>query len=236
MQRLNVSLYPHENQIIQDAYDGLITNIYSCDPIPKTLCITSTSPGAGKTTISINLAVSLAMTGRNVLLIDADIRKEHKYKRLSTEKLLGLTDFLTDEKDTSEVMTLTDIAMLFVITSGKTKVKNPLGLLYSPKFDSLIETVKDKFDFIIIDTSSLDVNADSTVIAAKTDATMLVVELNDSSIALERNIERLNSMGANIVGTVVNKIPRSEYKTHMEFYNYKHTGIRYRRPMPKKKK
>jgi capsular exopolysaccharide synthesis family protein len=226
MQKLGISLYPHKNQIIQDAYDGLITHIYSCESIPKTLCITSNSPGAGKTTISINLAISFAMAGRKVLLIDTDIRKDQKYKRLGTDKFLGLSDFLVEEEELDEVLTHTNISKLVLITSGKIKIKNPLGLLYSPRFDSLMTSTIERFDIVIIDTSSLDVNADSSVIASKADATMLVVEINDSAKTLERNMERLNAVNANIIGTILNKIPKYEYRTHMEYYNYKHTGIR----------
>jgi len=229
MQKLKVNLYPHENQFIQDAYDGLITDIFSCDPVPKTLCITSNAPGAGKTTISINLAISYVMTGRSALLIDADLRKYPKYKRLGTDAFLGLTDFLTESQELKDITTLTNMPKLTVITSGKATAKNPLGMLYSPKFEFLMQAAIEKFDLVIIDTSSLDVNADSSVIAARTDATLLVVEINDSAIALERNIMRLDSMGANIIGTVLNKIPKSEYKTHMEFYNYKHKGFRGKR-------
>jgi len=226
MQKLKTSLYPHENQVVQDAYDGLVTDIFSCDPVPKTICITSNAPGAGKTTISINLAISYVMTGRSALLIDADIRKSPKYKRLGTDAFLGLSDFLTESQDLKEIITLTNMPKLAVITSGMATAKNPLGMLYSPKFEFLMQAAIEKFDLVIIDTSSLDVNADSSVIAARTDATLLVVEINDSALALERNIERLVSMGSNIIGTVLNKIPKGEYKTHMEFYNYKHRGFK----------
>ena len=226
MQKLKTSLYPHENQVVQDAYDGLVTDIFSCDPVPKTICITSNAPGAGKTTISINLAISYVMTGRSALLIDADIRKSPKYKRLGTDAFLGLSDFLTESQDLKEIITLTNMPKLAVITSGMATAKNPLGMLYSPKFEFLMQAAIEKFDLVIIDTSSLDVNADSSVIAVRTDATLLVVEINDSALALERNIARLDSMGANVIGTILNKIPRSEYKTHMEFYNYKHRGFK----------
>jgi len=229
MQKLKTSLYPHENQIIQDAYDGLITDIFSCETIPKTLCITSLAPGAGKTTISINLAISFVMTGRSALLIDADIRKYPKYKRLGSDAFFGLTDFLTEVVELKDIITLTNMQKLAVITSGKATAKNPLGMFYSPKFEFLMQAAIEKFDLVIIDTSSLDVNADSSVIAGRTDATLLVVEIHDSTLALERNIERLDSMGANVIGTVLNKIPKGEYKTHMEFYNYKHRGFKGRR-------
>jgi len=229
MQKLDVNLYPHQNQYVQDAYDGLVANLLSCDPIPKTLCVTSNTPGAGKTTISVNLAISFVMTGRSTLLIDADIRKNHLYKRLGTSMLNGLSDFLTGSMELGDIVSLTDMENLAVITSGRAKTRNPLGLLYSPKFDRLLKAATERFDLVIIDTSSLDVNADSSVIASKADGTLLVVQINDSAKALERNIMRLNSMGTNIIGTVLNKIPRGEYKTHMEFYNYRHTGVRQKR-------
>jgi len=169
------------------------------------------------------------MTGRSALLIDADIRKNPKYKRLGTDAFLGLSDFLTESQELKDIITLTNMPKLAVITSGIATAKNPLGMLYSPKFEFLMKAAIEKFDLVIIDTSSLDVNADSSVITIRTDATLLVVEINDSALALERNIARLDSMGANIIGTVLNKIPKGEYKTHMEFYNYKHRGFKGRR-------
>ena len=229
MQNLNVELYPHENQFVQDAYDALITNLFACDPVPRTICITGNAPGVGKTTISINLAISYVMTGRRALLIDTDIRKLGKYKRLSDDELLGLSDFLadTDEQNIniSDIIAATNVKDLAVITSGKAEVRNPLGMFYSPKFEFLLKESSEFFDLVIVDTSSLDVNADSSVITTKVDGTLLVVQLDDSTKALERNIERLRSMGTNIIVTILNKIPKNEYKTHMEFYDYSHTGI-----------
>ena len=234
MQKLNVELYPHENQFVQDAYDALITNIFACDPVPKTICVTSNSPSAGKTTMSINLAISYVMTGRRALLIDTDIRKSGQYKRLSEEGLLGLSDFFVDSSEylalkLSNVITETNMKGLSIITSGLAEVKNPLGMFYSPKFEYLLEEAAKQFDMVVIDTSSLDVNADSSVITSKADGTLLVVQLDDSTKALERNIARLSSMGANIIITILNKLPKSEYKSRMEFYDYSHTGVRKKR-------
>lgn len=233
MQKLSVELYPHENQYVQDAYDALITNLFACDPVPKTTCVTSNAPSVGKTTISINLAISYVMTGRKALLIDTDIRKGNQYKRLSGDNLLGLTDFFTDSDDLSlrfsDVVTTTNMKGLSIITSGINEVKNPLGMFYSPKFETLLKEASEMFDLVILDTSSLDVNADSSIITTKVDGTMLVVQIDDSTKALERNIARLSSMGTNIIITIMNKLPKYEYKTYMEFYDYRHTGVRKKR-------
>ena len=233
MQKLSVELYPHENQYVQDAYDALITSLFACDPIPKTVCVTSNAPSVGKTTISINLAISYVMTGRTALLIDTDIRKSSEYKRLSEDNLRGLSDFFTGSDETpmklNNVIASTNMKGLSIITSGTTQVRNPLGMFYSKKFESLLKEVSEQFDIVIIDTSSLDVNADSSIITTKVDGTMLVVQLDDSTKALERNIARLSSMGANIIITILNKLPKNEYKTYMEFYDYQHTGVRKKR-------
>ena len=229
MQRLFERVYPHKNQFAQDAYDSLVTCLFSCDPVPRVICVTGNAPGVGKTTISINLAISFAMTGRKALLVDSDIRKDHAYKRLSGADFLGLTDYLMEPLEPADIITRTNMNNMSVITCGKTSIRNPLGLLYSPKFDHLLEATTNLFDLVIVDTSSLDVNADSTVVAAKADGTFLVAEINDSAKALKRNIARLESMGANIIGTILNKIPRNEYRSQMEYYNYKHTGVRKRK-------
>ena len=233
MQKLGVELYPHENQYVQDAYDALITNLFACDPVTKSICVTSNAPSVGKTTISINLAISYVMTGRTALLIDTDIRKSNQYKRLSGDDLHGLSDFFGEYGETSlgldDVTTKTNMRGLSIITSGTVQVRNPLGMFYSPKFERLLKEASEQYDLVIIDTSSLDVNADSSIITTKVDGTMLVVQLDDSAKALDRNIARLSSMGANIIITILNKLPKNEYKTYMEFYDYRHTGERRKR-------
>lgn len=226
MQKLSVDIYAQKNQAVQDAYDVLVANICSCDPRPKTLCVTGGAPGVGKTTTSINLAVSLVMAGYSALLIDGDIRKISKHKRLGADNLLGLSDFLTGSMKIDDAITYTNMDNLKIMTCGYMISLNPLGILYSKKFDYLIEETVKKYDFVIFDSSSLGANVDSSVIASKTDGVLIVVEANNSSKALERDIAKLNSMGANIIGTVLNKMPKREYKNYMNFYNYKYKSSR----------
>ena len=223
MQKLSVELYPQRNQIVQDAYDALVVSLYACEPFPKSLCVTGSAPGSGKTTISINLAISFVMSGRSALLVDADIRKTSRFKRLGEADFLGLSDLLSGHSDFSEVVTSTNLENLDFITSGNKTAANPLGLLYSPRFDYLLKTALETYDLLIFDTSSLDANADSSVIASKMDGTLLVTEKGSSIRMLEKNIDHLVSIGANVIGTVLNKLPKNEYKGYMEFYNYRHS-------------
>ena len=219
MQKLSVVLYPQHNQIVQDAYDALTADLYACKPFPKTLCITGV-PGVGKTTTSINLAISFAMSGRSALLIDADIRKTNQSKRLGKAGFLGLTDLLLGRADFDDVITSTNLENLAFIASGTVQAANPLGLLYSPRFDYLVSAALETYDLLIFDTSSLDANADASILASKMDGTLLVTEKGGSLKTLKKNIDHLSATGANVIGTVLNKLPRNDYKNHLEYYNY----------------
>ena len=219
MQKLSYEIYSIENQIVQDAYDSMITALHTSPLRPKTICVAGGEPGIGKTTISVNLAVSLAMTGRKTLLIDADIRKDVGNKRLSADGMAGLSEYLFSDVELDEVIAQTNIPSLHVLACGETSSCNPLGMLYSARFDNLLQTVKKEYDFVIFDTSPLSANSDPAVVATMTDGTFMVVTPDVSVDVYRKNIKKLRDMGVSIISVVFNKAPRSEYRSHMEFYS-----------------
>lgn len=223
MQKLETKLYPHPNQIVQDAYDSLIANLFNKhkDDMPKSICITGSEPGVGKTTIAINFTIALAMAGWKVAFIDGDLRKTGVSKRLDSDKLLGVTDYLAEVAEYGDILASTNFEKFTYVACGDISNKNPVGLLYSPRFDELMEKLKQDFDFIIFDTSALSANADASVISSKTDGIFFVAQIGDSTVKLQQELARLEGMDVRVLSTILNKAPRSEYKRFMGFYDYK---------------
>ena len=221
MQGLNFKFYAQNNQIVQDAYDMLIANLHSDGAHPKTICVTGSTSRVGKTTVAVNLAISLTMANWKVLFIDADLRKDFMNKRLAEQNLLGLSDFLATNQPYENIVSSTNFDNLFYITCGDLTSINPIGLLCSQRFDDLLKTGSENFDFVIIDTPSVNAVADPSVVAAKCDATFVVIEMGKTPESnLRTTMEMLKKANVSVTGVILNKADKSEYKSYYGGYNY----------------
>jgi polysaccharide biosynthesis transport protein len=189
---------------------------------PKSILITSSEEGEGKTLTALNLAASLSKTGNKVLLIDADLRcpRVHIVKELQNEN--GLTTLLTvneaDDGALEKIIQKEDYSNLHFLTAGK-KAENPANLLCSEEMRELLSKLATKYDFIIIDSSPTLYFADSTILATLTDSVLMVVRDNMSSKqAVLKAKKLLNSVGARIIGMVLNAIPRK--RSNYSKYRY----------------
>ncbi len=189
---------------------------------PQLILVTSGAEGEGKSLTALNLATSLAETGSNVLLIDADLRfpRIHILKELNND--LGLTTLLTI-KDVHEALVYEMIqkdvnSNLHVLTAGERTV-NPANLLCSEEMQSLLKILSAKYTHIIIDSPPVLYFADSQILATLVDAVIVVVRDNVSSKQMVLKAKKmLNIVGAKIVGMVLNATPRKWTKYHN--YNY----------------
>lgn len=223
MQNPSLELYQNRNQIIQDAYDILIANLYlnSNGNPPKTICIIGCEPNVGKTTVSINLAIALALSNWKVVFIDCDTRKKADKKRLAVESSSGISDYLAEEAEYEDILTETNHSNLTVIPYGNKWNKNPIGLLYSQRFNDLSAKLSKDYDFIVFDTPPWDSNADASVIASKCDRTFVIAEINKTCKAdLQKTLSQLKTINANVIGVILNKVNKSEYKNYLGSYNY----------------
>jgi capsular exopolysaccharide synthesis family protein len=184
----------------------------------KTILITSSVPGEGKSFISSNLAITFAQNRHKVLLIDCDMRKGrlHKIFGLSNEK--GLSNLLIDEIDTDlkKYIQKTEIDNLFVITMG-TVPPNPSELLASAKHKVVMEMLKNKFDYIIYDGTPVTGLTDSIIMASLVDKVAIVSAIGDTNIEILKNTKQsLANVGANLAGVIANKTPY----TSSNYYGY----------------
>lgn len=206
---------------ISEAYRTLRTNIQfsSLDKPLKTLVVTSSGPGEGKTTTTINIAITMAQSGSRVLLIDADLRKPKLHKIFKVSNQIGLTNILVNQLDYTEVVLSTYIERLTILPSGVIP-PNPSELLASNKMKMFLEKVKKDYDFVLIDTPPAAVVTDASVLSTIVDGTLLVCASGQVPIeGALRAKSLLENVNANIVGVVLNKLPINQ-RNYSQYYYY----------------
>lgn len=183
------------------------TNIkyLSVDNEKKVLLVTSVSKGEGKSTTAGNLAVAFSQDEKKVLLLDCDLRKSQIHKMFELSNQIGLTDILANEIKVEEVINKYS-EKVDIITSGK-KVLNPCEMLSSNKFKLLLDDLREKYDYIIIDSPPLDSVADAKNLSVNADGTIIVVksETTKKNSLLEAK-KSLDKVGGKIVGVIVNRV------------------------------
>lgn len=196
-----------------ESYQQLRTYLLlsSAGGAPRSVLVTSGEEGEGKTLTALNLAVSLTKDGSEVLLIDADLRcpRLHSIKELSNSQ--GLTTLLTVSAPSDELITQTiqkdESTGLNILTAGGRTV-NPAGLISSEDMQKLLGRLSERFKYIVIDSPPVLYFADSTILSTMVDGVIIVVRDGVSSRQLVLKAKKLlHSVGANIVGMVINGIP-----------------------------
>jgi len=196
---------------ISEAFRSMRTSLefYSIDKPLQVLAISSAEPEEGKTTIAANLAVTLAKGENRVLLLDADMRRPNVHKRLGISNRVGLSDLIRGRMSLHEVTQLSkEIKNLHVITSGSLP-PNPSDLVTSQKMASIIEILRTRYDMVVIDTPPAIVS-DAQILSTKSDGVIFVIRPGKTrTIAVKTPLEEFTRVGANVIGVVMNRIPRN---------------------------
>ncbi len=184
---------------------------------PRTIVITSAVPGEGKSTVAVNLAITMAFSGSRVLLIDADMRKGtvHEYFEITDQP--GLADVLTGEARWDEVIQETHVPKLSVMARGNYP-PNPGELLLTGA-DALLREIHDHFDFILFDSAPVLAADDTASLAPKVDGTLFVIRAAYTSARLARTaLELLYQRQVNVMGIVFNSVETNS----REYYYFKY--------------
>jgi capsular exopolysaccharide synthesis family protein len=170
----------------------------------KVIQVSSPSAGDGKTTMAANLAVSMAQSGKKVLLVDADFRRAKVHKLFGIEAQVGLAQVLTDELELGDTVQATEVANLWVLPTGPHPT-NPSELLSSRKFEDLIAVVREKYDFVVIDTPPILAVSDAAVVAPRMDGVLLTLRITKNGRPQAvRARQILSVLGVQVLGVVVN--------------------------------
>ncbi len=215
MYRLATLLYPRSSSA--EAYRTLRTNIEfaSVDLPIRTLLVTSSMPGEGKTVTTANLAVAFAQAGRRVLLVDGDLRKPGIHIVFDVPNNHGLTTLLRNEQASLDAITNpTEQENLRLLTTGPLP-PNPAELLGSQRMRAALERLKASCDLVIFDSAPLVAVTDSAILSSFLDGTLLVIDAGRSHrAAVRQGQEALAKAGATVLGAVLNRLPdraRSDY-------------------------
>jgi capsular exopolysaccharide synthesis family protein len=211
-----------------EAYRTLRTNISlsQVDHPIKTLLVTSCIPREGKSTTVANLGVTFAMAQQKVLIIDADLRRPILHRLFGIPNTQGLTHTLSDTVEFDQVFNPTRIANLWIVTCGIIP-PNPSELLGSQKMKVFLERAKQGFDMILLDSPPISSLADASVLGAIVDGVLFIVKVNMANRDLiEKAREQLETVGANIIGVVLNDVDvkRDGYYRYYYYYNYEYYG------------
>ncbi|MCE9608420.1 MAG: polysaccharide biosynthesis tyrosine autokinase [Planctomycetia bacterium] len=172
----------------------------------KVVQVTSPDPGDGKSTFTANLAVSLAQTGKRVLLVDADFRRPRVAKIFGIESSLGLSGVIQGTAELPEAVVPSTVENLSLLPCGP-RPANPSELLGSQQFRELVETLREGYDFVLIDTPPVLAVTDPCVVAPRVDGVILLIRITkDVRPHARRSVESLQELGANILGVVVNGV------------------------------
>lgn len=204
------------NSLSAEAYKTLRTNIEQITSIDniKTILITSSISGEGKSTVAGNLAISLSKNNHKVLVIDCDLRRPSLHNKFNIENEYGVGEILLGENELKSSIKKID-SRLSVLTAGK--IKNDTAELFATEnMKLLLEEVRITYDYIIIDSAPIIPVADTSVLARVIDAAVLVVRANKSIEKLViQGYEKLKKTSIKILGTVSND---SKRKSMNKFY------------------
>jgi capsular exopolysaccharide synthesis family protein len=218
-----IHLYPKSE--VAESYRTIRTGIRFgiTDASSKTLLVTSPSPGDGKTTVASNLAIAIAQTGKRVLLVDADCRRPMVQRIYSLKEEAGLSSVLIGESELAASIQKSSIDNLDILPCGPLP-PNPAEMLNSEAFTSLLRELASQYDQVVVDSPPVAPVTDARILAAACDATVLVIRAEKTSRRVaEHARDALVSVGAVLLGVVVNDAPRSR----AEGSNYGHYSYSY---------
>lgn len=212
---------------VSEVFRTLRTNIQfmNANKKLKTLLITSTFPGEGKSWVASNLAVTFAQAGNKVILIDADMRKGRQYKIFDALPRPGLSNYLSgmdleegEDPDISKYLQRTEVNNLLIMTAGNIP-PNPSELLVSDQMNKLLKDLKSVCDIVVIDGTPCELVTDSVILSRIVDSTVIVTAHKETKKDnLEKIVRNIKNVGGNLAGVVINKMPVSIKKYNENYY------------------
>jgi len=215
---------PKLNYHVEEAYKSLRTNLLFCGSDKKVIDITSCTEDEGKSTVARLLAISLAQTGKNVVLVDADMRKSVLTRAVRIQghqKVNGLSLYLSGQVFINDILYKTNINGFYMIFTGQFP-PNPAELLCTERFSLMVSSLRKAFDYVIIDTPPLGVVTDSAMVANDCDGAILVVESGAIGYPFAQDVVgQLRKADCPILGAVLNKVDiRSGSKYYGKYGGY----------------
>jgi succinoglycan biosynthesis transport protein ExoP len=199
----------------------------------RVISVTSPAAGDGKSTLALNLAVSLAQSGKRTVLLESDLRRPKVHKLTGVDNKVGVVDVLRGTAELEAAVQSTQVPDLFIIPCGS-RPKDPAELLARPEYETLLEDLRSRFDYVIVDTPPILAVTDPAGVAARVDGVIVCMRLSRHTRDLgKRTIDSLRDIGATVSGVVINGVEErdaygygnyrySDYRYYYKSYNYKY--------------
>lgn len=230
MAKSSIITIDEPNSPTAEKYKTLRTNLqfYSIDSKLQTIMVSSAEPDEGKSTVASNLASVMAQSGKKTLLIDCDFRKPSIHRIFGISNFGGLSNALVEEINIYKAIQQSKLENLYILTSG-VKPPNPSELLSSDKLNHFISSLRESFDYIILDTPPVAVVTDAQIISRFADGCVLVICSGKTSREeAVKAKELLLKVNAKIIGVVLNKV-KVTIKNKDAYYNYYYDSKRLRK-------
>ena len=207
---------------LEEAYKALRTNLqFVCtDRNIKKILITSSAPGEGKSTITINLGIALAQVGHKVIIVDADMRKPKIHNYLKLQNFPGLTNVLAKTNTLEEAVQYCPELGISVMTCGPIP-PNPAELIETKMMENILNQLAEEYDYVLIDSPPASFITDASVLSKHADGVLMVFlhgSITFEIVAL--SIKNLKSAGANILGGILNNVDTEKTGKYNYYRNY----------------
>jgi capsular exopolysaccharide synthesis family protein len=205
-----------------EAYRTIRTAVFFSVPKgeAKTVLITSPGAGDGKTTLVSNLGIAMAQAGQQVLILDADFRKPMQHSIFEVAKEPGLSSIIAGQETLNKAIRRTSVKGLNILPCGP-DVANPSEILNSSTFADIMAELSLKYDRILVDSPPVMPVTDACILGAICDVTLLVIRAEKSTRkSAQQARDGLLSVGAHILGAIVNDVPRKKGRYGYYYYGY----------------
>jgi capsular exopolysaccharide synthesis family protein len=180
--------------------------------------ITSPERGEGKTLVAANLSITMTQNRQKVLLIDANMRMPRLYSLFGVENSSGLSEVLKGEEDVDTIIKPTEIENISIITAGKIPL-DPSELLGSEAMVKIVEEMKKKFDFVLIDAPGISAGPDSAVVSRLVDGVVILTQFGKTSRTVaQQAIDKISNIKTKISGVVINNVDYKRGRYHFPYY------------------
>ncbi len=225
--RRRLITYEDPKSPISESYRSLRTNVVyaSADKKIRSLLISSSQPGEGKSTTTANLAIAFAQLRKKTLLVDADLRKPVQHNVFGHPRGPGLSEYLIGEvDDTDSIINKTKVENLYLITAGGLP-PNPSELLGSDRMSKLVDKLEQEWDMILLDSPPIVAVTDASMISGEIDAIAMVVKAGQTErSAVDRALDMMRNVKAPLIGAILNGASQEslggKYAYYYSYYNY----------------
>ena len=187
------------------------------------IMLTGPSPGLGKSFISINLGAVLSMSGKSVVVVDADMRRGYLHEYVAKSRAPGLSEYIADQINIDGILRVTPAPGMLLIATGEIP-PNPAELLLHIRFKQLLNELSQRFDYVLVDTAPILAVADAGIVGALTGTTMIILKAGEHDLrTIEESVRRLRQNGSQVRGTIFNQMGRSGHAYKQGYqYGYKY--------------